>query len=199
EFHRDLLESLRQPLEDGTVTVSRARGTYTYPARFILVAAMNPCPCGYATHPNKQCACSSYQIRRYQRKISGPLLDRIDLHVEVPQVKYEKLSPTYVGVAEESEAVRKRVEGARKIQRERFGQTNSEMGIPEIKKYCKTDDAGESLLRNAVDKMNLSARGYHRILKLARTIADLAEQKSIAQDHIAEALQYRQKEMDWEY
>jgi len=195
EFHRDLLESLRQPLEDGMVTVARARGTYTYPAKFILVAAMNPCPCGYATHPTKECVCSANQIKRYQRKISGPLLDRIDLHVEVPQLKYEKLASEKV--AEESKSIRKRVEKARKIQRKRFRKTNSEMTIPEIKKYCKIDSTGESLLRNAVDKMNLSARGYHRTLKLARTIADLAEEENILKNHIAEALQYRQKEIDY--
>jgi len=197
EFHRDLLESLRQPLEDGIVTIARAKGTYTYPAKFILIAAMNPCPCGYANHPTKQCVCSSAQIRRYQRKISGPLLDRIDLHVEVPQLKYEKLASEKV--AEESKLIRKRVERTRKIQRKRFSKTNSEMTIPEIKQYCKTDEAGKSLLRKAVDKMNLSARGYHRILKLARTIADLAEEKNILKNHLAEALQYRQKETDWNY
>jgi len=201
EFRRNVLESLRQPLEDGIITVSRAKGSYTYPAQFILIAAMNPCPCGYATHPNKACVCSSVQIRRYQRKISGPLLDRIDLHVEVPQVKYEKLASEKV--AEESSSIRKRVEKARKIQEKRFQKqnvkTNSEMNIPQIKKHCQTDSTGEALLRNAVDKMNLSARGYHRILKLARTIADLSGQENITRDHIAEALQYRQKEMDWEY
>ena len=196
---------MRQPIEDGIITVSRARGSYTYPAQFILIAAMNPCPCGYATHPNKACVCSSVQIRRYQRKISGPLLDRIDLHVEVPQVKYEKLASKKV--AEDSASIRRRVEKARGIQEKRFpltssGQgikTNSEMTIPQIKKYCQIDSAGNALLRNAVDKMNLSARGYHRILKLARTIADLSEEENIRRDHIAEALQYRQKEMDWEY
>jgi magnesium chelatase family protein len=192
EFHRDVLESLRQPLEDGVVIVSRAKASFAYPTQFILVAAMNPCPCGYANHPTKTCVCSGVQIKRYQQKISGPLLDRIDLHVEVPQLKYEKLSSEKI--AEESESIRKRVEGAREIQRRRFRKVNSEMTIPEIKKYCGTDSVGESLLRNAVDKMNLSGRGYHRILKLARTIADLAEEKNILKNHIAEALQYRQKE-----
>jgi magnesium chelatase family protein len=192
EFHRDVLESLRQPLEDGVVIVSRAKASFAYPTQFILVAAMNPCPCGYANHPTKTCVCSGVQIKRYQQKISGPLLDRIDLHVEVPQLKYEKLSSEKI--AEESESIRKRVEGTREIQRRRFRKVNSEMTIPEIKKYCGTDSVGESLLRNAVDKMNLSGRGYHRILKLARTIADLAEEKNILKNHIAEALQYRQKE-----
>ena len=200
EFHRDLLESLRQPLEDGVVTISRAKGSFTYPAKFILVAAMNPCPCGYATHPTKPCVCSPNQIRKYQRRISGPLLDRIDLHVEVPQLKYDKLASEKV--AEESAEIRKRVEKAREIQLKRYegqaAKTNSEINIPQIKKYCRIDSAGENLLRNAVDRMSLSARGYHRILKLARTIADLADEPNILKDHIAEALQYRQKDMDWE-
>ena len=199
EFHRNVLESLRQPLEDGLITVSRAKNSYTYPAKFILVAAMNPCPCGYATHPTKACVCSSIQIRRYQRKISGPLLDRIDLHVEVPQLKYEKLASKKV--AEDSASIRKRVEKARQIQGSRFQKqtikTNSEMNIPQIKKYCQVDRTGESLLKNAVDKMNLSARGYHRILKLARTIADLSNEEDILKNHIAEALQYRQKEQEY--
>lgn len=200
EFHHDLLESLRQPLEDGIVTVSRAKGSFIYPARFMLVAAMNPCPCGYAGHPLKPCVCSSNQISKYQRRISGPLLDRIDLHVEVPQLKYDKLASEKV--AEDSASIRQRVEIAREIQRKRFastdsGQINSEMNIPQIKKYCKIDSAGENLLRNAVDKMNLSARGYHRILKLARTIADLANEENIKRDNIAEALQYRQKEEEY--
>jgi len=210
EFHRNLLESLRQPLEDGLVTVSRAKASYSYPAKFILVAAMNPCPCGYANHPTKICVCSTIQIRRYQRKISGPLLDRIDLHVEVPQLKYEKL--TSEKVSEDSALIRKRVEKAREIQRKRFnkeptrlrpdehrdfGEVNSEMNIPQIKKHCRIDSAGESLLRNAVDKMNLSARGYHRILKLAKTIADLAGEKNISKNHIAEALQYRPKQEEY--
>ena len=202
EFHRNLLESLRQPLEDGMVTVSRAKASYSYPTKFILVAAMNPCPCGYANHPSKICVCSAIQIRRYQQKISGPLLDRIDLHVEVPQLKYEKL--TSEKVAEDSASIRKRVEKAREIQRKRFclipdvkHLTNSEVNILQIKKYCQTDSAGESLLRNAVDKMSLSARGYHRVLKLAKTIADLAGEENISKDHIAEALQYRPKQEEY--
>ncbi len=199
EFHRDVLESLRQPLEDGMITVSRAKGSYTYPAKFMLIAAMNPCPCGYANHPTKPCTCSAIQINRYQKKISGPLLDRIDLHVEVPQVKYEKL--TSKKIAEESVLIRKRVEKARKIQQERFAKenskTNSEMGIPQIKKYCQVDKNGEMLLRNAVNKMNLSARGYHRVLKLARTIADLDQKENISSGHIAEALQYRPRQEEY--
>lgn len=197
EFHRDVLESLRQPLEDGTVTVSRAKGTFTFPAKFILTAAMNPCPCGYSTHPTKTCTCSFSQINQYRKRVSGPLLDRIDLHIEVPQIKYEKL--TSEKVAEESASIRKRVEKAREIQRERFKETNiltnSEMTLPLIKKCCKINSReGQGLLKNAVDKMNLSARGYHRVLKLARTIADLAGEENIKSQYIAEALQYRPKE-----
>lgn len=196
EFHRNLLESLRQPLEDGIVTVSRAKASFSYPARFMLVAAMNPCPCGNANHPTKPCICSPIQMRRYQRKISGPLIDRIDIHVEVPQIKYEKLASEKV--AESSDVIRKRVERTRKVQKERFRsqniKTNSEMTIPQIKKYCKIDNQGEFLLRNAVNKMNLSARGYHRVLKLARTIADLVKEENIISNHIAEALQYRPKQ-----
>jgi len=201
EFHRNLLESLRQPLEDGLVSISRAKASFVYPAKFILIAAMNPCPCGYLNHPTRACTCSAIQIRRYQQKISGPLLDRIDLHVEVPPLKYEKLASEKV--AEDSATIRKRVERARKIQKRRFEMaklsfvTNSEMNIPEIKKYCQIDQFGKILLRNAVDKMNLSARGYHRVLKLARTIADLAEEEKISRNHIAEALQYRPKQEEF--
>ena len=198
EFHRNVLESLRQPLEEGEVTVSRARGSFTYPAKFILIAAMNPCPCGYLNHPTKICTCSEAQIRRYKRKISGPLLDRIDLHVEVPQLKYGKL--TSEKVAEESKSIRERVERARKIQRIRFKKekifTNSEMDISQIKKYCQIKEDSNMLLRNAMDKMSLSARGYHRILKISKTIADLAGEENISKNHIAEALQYREKQTE---
>jgi magnesium chelatase family protein len=196
EIHRDVLESLRQPLEDGLVNVSRAKGSHTYPARFILVAAMNPCPCGYYNDPEKQCTCAPNQVTRYQKKISGPIMDRIDLYVEVPHVKYEKLTDEKISGS--SQEIRQRVEKARKIQIERFKNdgiiTNSEMNIELIKKHCQADKEGEKLLRNAVDNLHLSARGYHRILKLARTIADLANSFSISRDHIAEALQYRPKQ-----
>jgi len=195
ELHRDVLESLRQPLEDGMVSVARAKASYLFPARFILVAAMNPCPCGYYGDPEKDCTCTSNQINKYQRKISGPILDRIDLYVEVPHIKYEKLTDEKVEGS--SEEIRKRVEGAREIQLKRFANeninTNSEMDIPMIKKYCQTDNQGNALLRNAVNNLHLSARGYHRILKLARTIADLEELSNISSSHIAEALQYRPK------
>lgn len=195
EVHRDILESLRQPLEDGLISVSRTKGSYVFPARFILVAAMNPCPCGYYNDPEKECTCTPHQISRYQRKVSGPIMDRIDLYVEVPHVKYEKLTDeTTEGSSAE---IRQKVEMARGIQIQRFKNeginTNSEMTIPMIKKYCKTDNAANELLKNAVNNLHLSARGYHRILKLARTIADLFGLPNITRDHIAEALQYRPK------
>jgi len=195
EIHRDVLESLRQPLEDGIVSVARAKASYVFPARFMLIAAMNPCPCGYYNDPEKQCTCTQNQINKYQRKVSGPIMDRIDLYVEVPHVKYEKLTDEKIDGS--SEEIRIKVEKARKLQIERFKNenivANSEMTIPLIKKHCKTDEAGSKLLKNAVNNLHLSARGYHRILKLARTIADLDESINIAAQHIAEALQYRPK------
>lgn len=195
EFPKQIIESLRQPLEDGIVTVSRVQGTLTFPASFILVASQNPCPCGFASDPDKQCTCSPMQISNYQKKISGPMLDRIDLHVEVPRVNFEKLNEE--NLAESSETIRTRVETARKLQTERFKgtpyTTNSEMKNKEIKIYCSINDQSTELLRQAVTHMHLSARGYHRILKLGRTIADLAGTENIETSHIAEALQYRQK------
>lgn len=195
EVHRDVLESLRQPLEDGLVSVARAKASYVFPARFILVAAMNPCPCGYYNDPEKECTCTANQINKYQKKLSGPILDRIDLYVEVPHIKYEKLTDEKIEGS--SEEIREKVERAREIQLKRFGNenitTNSEMNIPLIKEYCQTDEEGNKLLRNAVDNLHMSARGYHRVLKLARTIADLEEALNITAPHIAEALQYRPK------
>ena len=195
EFSRNVLENLRQPLEDGIVTVSRASGTLQFPAKFILVAAMNPCPCGYSTDPDKSCICMPYKIINYQKKISGPLLDRIDLHVEVPKVKFENLIDELP--AESSQSIRQRISRARQIQGERFKEmkilTNSEMDSRQVKKYCAVDDKSLGLLRQAVSKLNLSTRSYFRVLKLARTIADLSESPEIKFDHVAESLQYRPK------
>lgn len=202
EFPRSVLESLRQPMEDGVVTVSRAQSTITFPAKFILIAAQNPCPCGYLNDSQKQCVCTPTQIIRYQKRVSGPLLDRIDLHAEVGRVKYEKLSDEKV--AEESSKIRARVEKARQIQEKRFFhinqnrkqkiRTNSEMSPQLIGEFCKPDQDSQNLLKTAVNQYALSARSYHRILKLSRTIADLGGSDKIQSAHIAEALQYRPKE-----
>src|SRR5947208_5801276 len=193
EFGQNVLEVLRQPLEDKVVTISRAQGTITYPANFMLVGAMNPCPCGFYGDPVKECSCSTTSIMRYQKRISGPLLDRIDIHVEVPRVDYEKLADKRN--AENSITIRTRVQAARERQLERFKGTkmtcNAEMGPSEVRDFCKTDASGERLLKAAMQQLHLSARAYHRVLKLARTIADLAECEDIAANHIAEAVQYR--------
>lgn len=192
EFPRSVLEALRQPLEDGIITVSRAQGSITFPAKFILIAAQNPCPCGYLGDPAKSCICTPTQILRYQKRVSGPLLDRIDLHIDVPRVKYEKL--TDEKVAEESSGIRGRVDGARKVQLKRSKKTNSELTPKDLKQVCVLDEVSKDLLRMAVNQLNLSARQYTRILKISRTIADLAGEENISSGHIAEALQYRPKE-----
>ena len=193
EFPRNVLEALRQPLEDGVVTVSRASGTFTFPAKFTLVAAQNPCPCGYLGDGTKACVCSPGQIFKYQKKISGPLLDRIDLHVEVPRLPYEKMAATTQ--AEKSSNVKIRVQAAREVQKKRFigSKTNSEMNIVEIKEYCKLAEPEQQLLKQAMKQYNFSGRSLHRILKVARTIADLAEMENITGDHLAEAIMYRPK------
>ncbi len=193
EFGHNVLEVLRQPLEDKVVTISRAQGSVTFPANFMLVAAMNPCYCGYYGDSQRQCTCSPSMVNKYQKRISGPLLDRIDIFVEVPRVEYEKLTADAAG--EESSAVRQRVEQASERQRHRFAgtsvQTNADMGPAEVWDHCKLDDAAQSLAKAAMDQLQLSARAYHRTLKLSRTIADLAGEDSIGVSHLAEAVQYR--------
>jgi magnesium chelatase family protein len=193
EFGSRVLEVMRQPMEDKVVTISRASGSLTFPANFQLIAAMNPCPCGYHGDPVRPCTCSPGTVAKYQKRISGPLLDRVDIHVEVPRVEYEKLSDNRLG--EPSDCVRERVEAARERQRRRFEgtgrTTNAEMGPGEVRKFCKLDEAGAALMRAAMSKLQLSARAYHRVLKVARTIADLAGEEGIRAVHVAEAVQYR--------
>jgi magnesium chelatase family protein len=196
EFNRNVLEVLRQPLEDGHVTIARAAAALTYPARFTLVAAMNPCPCGFFGDAVKPCACSKTVVEKYLQRISGPLLDRIDLHVEVPRLRQDELTAPPAG--ESSAAIRQRVEKARELQRARFGESdksgvycNAHMNARQIRKHCAVSGDTLSLLRAAIDQMNLSARAYDRILKVARTIADLSGDEQIGIAHVAEAVQYR--------
>jgi len=193
EFRRNVLDLLRQPLEDGRVTIARAAIALTYPARFMLVGAMNPCPCGYSDDPVRPCVCPPRAVMKYRSRISGPILDRIDLHIEVPSVKYEQLRTE--GESEKSEAVRERVLLARQIQLKRFpGEgvySNSQMKPKHLKKFCRLDDAAQSILDRAVRQLGLSARAYNRILKVSRTIADLEAAENILSVHLLEAIQYR--------
>jgi len=199
EFGTRVLEVMRQPMEDKVVTISRAKGSLTFSANFQLIAAMNPCPCGnYGSQ--KACGCAPAVVTRYQKRISGPLLDRIDIHIEVPTVDYEKLSSERLG--ETSETIRKRVQAARDIQNKRFANSdakdivcNADMRVREVRQFCQLQAEGQSLMRSAMSQLNLSARAYHRILKLSRTIADLAGRDEIQSVHLAEALQYRPKLM----
>lgn len=200
EFHKNVLEVLRQPLEDGSVTIGRAKVTLTYPARFMLAAAMNPCPCGYFTDPYHECRCTPIQIQHYRAKISGPLLDRIDIHIEVPSLKYDDLKSAQAG--ESSEDIKKRVSKARAVQLNRFKDgkrkifCNAHMEPKDIKKFCPIDDESQNLLKTAIEKFGLSARAYDKILKVARTIADLEAEENIKVQHIAEAIQYRSLDKD---
>lgn len=198
EFGMQTLEVLRQPLEDRVVTISRASGSLTFPANFIMVAAMNPCPCGWHGDIEKQCTCSASVVTRYQKRISGPLLDRIDIHVEVARVPYEKLAAERQG--ESSLVVRERVKAARLRQATRFHgtrlRTNADMGAAEVRRFCPLDAPSQRLMQAAMRQLQLSARGYHRVLKLARTIADLAGAEEIGATHLAEALQYRPRRVE---
>lgn len=193
EFVRGTMEVLRQPLEDGTVTISRVNGTLTYPCNVMLVAAMNPCPCGYYGHPTRPCVCSDKAVARYLSHISGPLLDRLDIHIEVPPVEFDELNST--AAEEPSKEIRKRVNKARQVQNERYKDEkfncNSRITAGEMARVCPMDDKAKTILHTAFDKMGLSARAYDKVLKVARTIADMEESEVIHSDHIAEAVQYR--------
>jgi magnesium chelatase family protein len=198
EFGPRVLEVMRQPLEDKTLTISRAQGSLTFPANFQLIAAMNPCPCGYYGDSLKACTCNATTVTRYQKRISGPLLDRIDIHISVPRVDYEKLSDNRLG--ESSADVRARVEAARDRQRARFKGSdlacNADMRPAEVRQFCQLDDTGRSLMKTAMTQLQMTARAYHRVLKLSRTIADLAGAAQISPQHLAEALQYRPRMSD---
>jgi magnesium chelatase family protein len=193
EFRRSVLEVLRQPLEDAQVTIARAAMTLTFPARFMLATAMNPCPCGFATDPKRACTCTAQQIQRYTARVSGPLLDRIDIHIEVPPVSYAELAGPPDG--ETSAVIRARVNAARERQHARFDGTatphNAAMGVREIREYCLLDAAGERMLEQVMTHFGLSARAHDRIRKVARTIADLEGSEGITTAHLAEAIQYR--------
>ncbi|WP_166511933.1 YifB family Mg chelatase-like AAA ATPase [Desulfallas thermosapovorans] len=194
EFKKDALESLRQPLEDGVVTISRVHASVTYPARIMLVASMNPCPCGFLGDAERECNCTPGQVQRYLHRLSGPLLDRIDLHIDVPRLSYDDLVQSPPGEA--SETIRRRVQRAREIQYSRFGPdaVNAVMSPAQLKKYCRMDKEGAGLLRTAFERLSLSARSYNKIIKVARTLADLSASEDIRAEHIAEAIQYRSME-----
>jgi len=199
EFKRTVLEVMRQPIEDRKITISRAKFTVEYPASFMLISSMNPCPCGYYNHPEKDCVCSSGVVQKYLNKISGPLLDRIDIHIEVVPVPFSKLSE--IKATEDSKIIRKRVIKAREIQSERFKEAkevyaNAQMSSKQIRTYCEVEKAGQILLKSAMEKLGLSARAYDRILKVARTIADLSASQNIETEHLAEAIQYRSLDRD---
>lgn len=205
EFPRNVLESLRQPMEDGVVTISRAKGTVTYPAQFLLISASNPCPCGYYGDKKRVCKCLPGQIARYQKRVSGPILDRIDIHVDVPSVDTQKLIDKDTASRETSKEIQKRVQKARDIQTERFKKqnktkrkktinSNAEMSTKDVKAYCPLSHKGRTMIQSAVSSMNLSARSYFKVIKVACTIADLEDSESISTNHLAEALQYRPKD-----
>ncbi len=193
EFKRNVIEALREPMEKGKITVSRARLTVEFPANFMLVCAMNPCPCGFYGSRKRECACSFEQIRRYRSRVSGPILDRIDIQIEVPELEYEDISCGEKG--ESSKDIRKRVEKARATQRKRLKNekisTNAQMDVKQIERYCNLDDEGKKIMEKAMERLGLSARGYSKVLKVARTIADLEQEENILPSHLKEALQYR--------
>jgi magnesium chelatase family protein len=192
EFQRSTLEMIRQPLESGEVTISRVLSSLTYPAKFMLIGALNPCPCGYFGHPRKRCQCTPNQVQKYMGKISGPLLDRIDIHLEVPTVELERMRSARNG--QSSQEMRDNVIQAREIQSRRFtksGLTNGRMGSKLVKQHCRLDDSCEAILRNAVQELGLSARAHDKVLRVSRTIADLEKSESIQTHHLSEAIQYR--------
>jgi magnesium chelatase family protein len=191
EFKRDALEALRQPLEDGVITISRVHSSTTFPARIMLIASMNPCPCGFLGDPERECSCSPLQVQRYLHRLSGPLLDRFDIQIDVPRLTFHDLEKSPPGEA--SETIRRRVQRAREIQAARFDKAmcNADMSPDQIRQYCRLDKEAMQLLRSAFDRLSLSARAHNKIIKVARTLADLAESEAIRVEHVAEAIQYR--------